>query len=103
MYVNNRIACKNRVQENHAPDANVFATLIVAPCLFSSCHHLVVPFALPQEATADNEKSVLYLLLKMFVGSRSGQLKTSTRMLVVKVRHPLDCIRDPLLAHVKLG
>ncbi|XP_054651009.1 nucleolar pre-ribosomal-associated protein 1 [Dunckerocampus dactyliophorus] len=37
-----------------------------------------------QEA-ADEEKSVLYLLLKMFVSSRSSQLKTSTRMLVLKV------------------
>nr|XP_057936089.1 nucleolar pre-ribosomal-associated protein 1 isoform X2 [Doryrhamphus excisus] len=37
-----------------------------------------------QEAT-DEEKSVLYLLLKMFVSSRCSQLKTSTRMLVLKV------------------
>ncbi|KAM9811939.1 nucleolar pre-ribosomal-associated protein 1 [Syngnathus typhle] len=38
-----------------------------------------------QEAADTDEKSVLYLLLKMFVGSRSGQLKTSTRMLLLKV------------------
>ncbi|XP_077396813.1 nucleolar pre-ribosomal-associated protein 1 [Festucalex cinctus] len=38
-----------------------------------------------QESANDNEKSVLYLLLKMFVGSRCDQLKTSTRMLVLKV------------------
>ncbi|XP_057694473.1 nucleolar pre-ribosomal-associated protein 1 isoform X2 [Corythoichthys intestinalis] len=38
-----------------------------------------------QEAADNDEKSVLYLLLKMFVGSRSARLKTSTRMLVIKV------------------
>ncbi|XP_061538388.1 nucleolar pre-ribosomal-associated protein 1 [Phycodurus eques] len=38
-----------------------------------------------QEAADNDEKSVLYLLLKMFVGSRCGHLKTSTRMLVLKV------------------
>ncbi|XP_051934296.1 nucleolar pre-ribosomal-associated protein 1 [Hippocampus zosterae] len=64
----------------------------IAPIL----QHLILQLALDlptskfswfrlQEASADNEKSVLYLLLKMFVGSRNAQLKTSTRMLVVKV------------------
>ncbi|XP_061916834.1 nucleolar pre-ribosomal-associated protein 1 [Entelurus aequoreus] len=37
-----------------------------------------------QEASQE-EKSVIYLLLKMFVNSGCSQLKTSTRMLVVKV------------------
>ncbi|XP_028321135.1 nucleolar pre-ribosomal-associated protein 1 [Gouania willdenowi] len=35
--------------------------------------------------SSSGEKSVLYLLLKMFVSSRSSHLKTSTKMLVVKV------------------
>lgn len=35
--------------------------------------------------TDSGEKSVLYLLLKMFVTSGSSHLKTSTRMLVLKV------------------
>lgn len=35
--------------------------------------------------TESGEKSVLYLLLKMFVSSGSSHLKTSTRMLVLKV------------------
>ncbi|KAG5837485.1 hypothetical protein ANANG_G00239760 [Anguilla anguilla] len=34
---------------------------------------------------AGREKSVFYLLLKMFVSSSDGRLKTSTRMLVLKV------------------
>ncbi|XP_061684450.1 nucleolar pre-ribosomal-associated protein 1 isoform X2 [Syngnathoides biaculeatus] len=38
-----------------------------------------------QEAADNDEKSVLYLLLKMFVSSRCGHLKNSTRMLVLKV------------------
>lgn len=39
--------------------------------------------------TESGEKSVLYLLLKMFVSSSSSHLKTSTRMLVLKVRSDL--------------
>ncbi|XP_044210403.1 nucleolar pre-ribosomal-associated protein 1 isoform X1 [Thunnus albacares] len=35
--------------------------------------------------SSSGEKSVLYLLLKMFVSSSSSHLKTSTRMLVLKV------------------
>uniref|UniRef100_A0A4W6E3K8 URB1 ribosome biogenesis homolog n=1 Tax=Lates calcarifer TaxID=8187 RepID=A0A4W6E3K8_LATCA len=35
--------------------------------------------------SSSGEKSVLYLLLKMFVSSSNGHLKTSTRMLVLKV------------------
>ncbi|XP_029302759.1 nucleolar pre-ribosomal-associated protein 1 isoform X2 [Cottoperca gobio] len=37
------------------------------------------------ESSSSGEKSVLYLLLKMFVSSSSSHLKTSTRLLVVKV------------------
>lgn len=45
------------------------------------------PLFFPQEVTdtESGEKSVLYLLLKMFVSSGSSHLKTSTRMLVLKV------------------
>lgn len=35
---------------------------------------------------SSGEKSVLYLLLKMFVSSSSSHLKTSTRSLILKVR-----------------
>ncbi|XP_077578475.1 nucleolar pre-ribosomal-associated protein 1 [Stigmatopora nigra] len=38
-----------------------------------------------QEAPRAKEKSVLYLLLKMFAGSRDERLKASTGMLVIKV------------------
>lgn len=37
--------------------------------------------------SSSGEKSVLYLLLKMFVSSGSSHLKTSTRRLVLKVRN----------------
>uniref|UniRef100_A0A671SNS2 Nucleolar pre-ribosomal-associated protein 1 C-terminal domain-containing protein n=1 Tax=Sinocyclocheilus anshuiensis TaxID=1608454 RepID=A0A671SNS2_9TELE len=40
---------------------------------------------LPDPDPEKGEKSVFYLLLKMFVSSNSNYLKTSTRMLVIKV------------------
>lgn len=55
--------------------------------IVNSIAYYVPYFSLQEVAnTESGEKSVLYLLLKMFVTSGSSHLKTSTRMLVLKVR-----------------
>lgn len=55
-------------------------------CIVKSISCYVSSFVLQEVAdTESGEKSVLYLLLKMFVTSGSSHLKTSTRMLVLKV------------------
>lgn len=52
------------------------------------------------DSDSSGEKSVLYLLLKMFVSSSSSHLKTSTRSLILKVRgfffyFLLSCVGQP--------
>ncbi len=53
---------------------------------------------LPDPDPEKGEKSVFYLLLKMFVSSNSNYLKTSTRMLVLKVSFMLltteNCLKS---------
>ncbi len=68
--------------------------------LRSSCFSLFSPETqdLPDPDPEKGEKSVFYLLLKMFVSSNSNYLKTSTRMLVLKVSFMLltteNCIQN---------
>lgn len=60
---------------------------------------------LPDPDPEKGERSVFYLLLKMFVSSNSNYLKTSTRMLVLKVSFILltseNCIIKPIFLKFK--
>lgn len=60
-----------------------FKPLFLDYCLFS-----IFVFFLQDVADSESsgEKSVLHLLLKMFVSSSSSHLRTSTRSLILKVR-----------------
>lgn len=49
--------------------------------------HIVIPQDVADAESPSGEKSVLYLLLKMFLTSSSSHLRNSTQMLVLKVRN----------------
>lgn len=69
-------------------------------------HCIKCVFFYPSQDAADTEsssgeKSVLYLLLKMFASSSSSHLKASTRKLVLKVSNTSFCSAPTTLVYVR--
>lgn len=62
-------------------------TLEEAPKLHHHLYFLPLLQDVPDTGKAAGEKSVFYLLLKMFVDGSIGALKDSTRLLIMKVCH----------------
>ena len=92
LYVRGRtLDCGNLGPGNRGPYEQIHSTFNKYVMF---CRHTSVCFTislLPQDVV-DAEKSVFYLLLKMFANSNNNHLKTCTRMLVLKVSYYF-CIR----------
>lgn len=80
-----------RIQVKFLDCCAYFKPIFLNYCLFLvnnkyNFKHVVCCSQGVADSESSGEKSVLYLLLKMFVSSSSNHLKTSTRSLILKVR-----------------